>query len=359
MALPTTTQTLAHPLPDLAPDPAMVERIRSGIRLQDRSSIVRFGEASQRDVASFADGVLRQVMNKDSGPVGDLLADMLQKAQGLDPADLADLGFLDRLRGGIEAKVARYKGRFGNVETQVDRIKLQLERHSDILLRDIATLDGLFDRNIVQLVGLEAHIVAGTQAIEDARSHELPDLRRRASEAGDGIEGQVLAQQASDLAQAIERMDKRVHDLKLSRIVTLQAMPQIRMVQNGDAILVEKLQTSITTALAIWKNGMVIALAQHNKKGAERAATAVDDTTNALLRRNAEMLRTGTAEVERAAQRGVVDVDTLAYVNMQFIETIREVLSIQREGSQAREAAKPELLRIERELKQTVMGANA
>lgn len=343
----------------LAPDPALVQRIRQEIRLDDRSALTTYGEEAQRGVAAFADTILRDTLNKDSGAVGDLLSDMIVKVNSLDPGTLGKAGLVERLWGGAKARFLRFRERFTSLAAQVDRIALELERRSDALRRDIAMLDGLFARNLTQMRDLEAYIVAGSEIVAEARRERLPALDGRAKAAGDGVEGQLVAQQAADLAQSVERLERKVHDLKLSRMIAMQTMPQIRLVQNGDAALVEKLQSAIATTIPTWKNGMTIALAIHRQDEALKLQREVSDTTNALLRANAERLRQGTAGIEREVQRGIVDVETLAHINRQFVETIDAVLAIQREGRARRQAAESELVRIEGELKRTLLGKPA
>lgn len=337
------------------PDPALVQRIRQEIRLEDRSALTSYGEEAQRGVAAFADSILRDTMNKDSGAVGELLSDLIVKVNGLDPASLGKSGLMEKLWGGAKARVLRFKDQFSSLASQVDRIAVELERRSDGLKRDIAMLDGLYDRNLAQMRDLEAYIVAGTEILEEARRDQLPALESKARAAGEGVESQMLTQQASDLAQSLERLERKVHDLKLSRTIAMQTMPQIRLVQNGDAALVEKLQSSISTTIPVWKNGMTIALAIHRQDEALKLQREVSDTTNAMLRANAEKLRAGTAGIEREVQRGVVDIETLSHVNRQFVETIDEVLAIQRDGRAKRQQAETELARIEGELKRKLL----
>lgn len=339
-----------------APDPDLIHRIRQDIRLDDRAFLTRYGDEAQRGVAEFADTILHATLNKDSGAVGDLLTDLIGTVKRLDPASLEKTGLLDRLWGGAKARLLRFKEQFSTLGAQVERIALELERRSDDLRRDIAMLDGLFARNLAQMRELEAYIAAGEQVIAETRRERLPALEARARAAGtETSEGPLLAQQAADLAQSVERLERKVHDLKLSRTIALQAMPQIRLVQNGDAALVEKLQASLATTIPTWKNGMTIALALHRQDEALRLQRAVSDTTNALLRANAERLKAGRAGIEREVQRGVVDVETLSAVNRDFLETIDAVLAIQREGRDKRRAAEAELQRIEAELKRKLL----
>jgi uncharacterized protein YaaN involved in tellurite resistance len=355
-AFPVSATSSTSAATDIAlePDPELVDRIRDQIRLDDRAALVRFGDEAQRDVAAFADAVLRDTLNKDSGKVGELLSDMLVKVNGLDPASLRDTSFLERLWGGAKARLLRFKERFSSLAGQVDRIALELERQHDALLRDIAMLDGLHARNLGHLRELEAFIVAGTAVLDEARRTQVPAFEREAAGAGEGVAGQMAAQRLHDLNQALDRLARKLHDLRLSRVIAMQTMPQIRLVQNGDAVLAEKLQSSLSATIPTWKNQMTIALALHRQDEALRLQREVTDTTNELLRRNAEQLRTGTAGIARETQRGIVDVETLAHVNRQFVDTLTEVIAIQREGRAKRRAAEVELQRIEGELRRTL-----
>jgi uncharacterized protein YaaN involved in tellurite resistance len=334
----------------LAPDPALVSRIRSEIRLSDRAQLVSFGDEAQRDVATYADQILRNTLNRDSGSVGNLLTELLTAVNKLDPASLRNQSFLDRLFGGLKAKLLRFKEQFSTLASQVDRVSLELERQQDTLRRDIAMLDGLYDRNLGHLRQLEAYIVAGSEVVTDTQRTGVPELEKRVAAAGDGVAGQMAAQELNDLRQSLDRLERKVHDLKLSRVIAMQTMPQIRLIQNGDAALAEKLQSSITATIPTWKNQMTIALALNRQEEALTLQRKVSETTNEMLKKNAEQLRSGMTGIEREAQRGIVDVETLAQVNRQFVDTVNEVLQIQRDGRQRRQAAETELQRIEAEL---------
>src|SRR5215472_3137366 len=329
----------------LSPDPALVSRIRGEIRLSDRAQLVSFGDDAQRDVAAYADQILRNTLNRDSGTAGNLLTELLTAVNKLDPASLRNASFLERMFGGLKAKLLRFKEQFSTLASQVDRVSLELERHQDTLRRDIAMLDGLYDRNLGHLRQLEAYIVAGTQVVAETQLTGVPVLEKRAAAAGDGVAGQMAG------------LERKVHDLKLSRVIAMQTMPQIRLIQNGDAALAEKLQSSITATIPTWKNQMTIALALNRQEEALALQRKVSETTNEMLKRNAEQLRSGMTGIEREAQRGIVDVETLAQVNRQFIDTVNEVLQIQRDGRQRRQAAETALQRIEAELKRTLAQA--
>ncbi len=340
----------AEVLPDARPADREVEAIRREIDLEDRSSVAGFGEHAQRAVAEFADGVLRETMNKDAGPVGELLADMLSKVQGLAPERLEEQGLVERLLGGTKRRVVRFKEQFGTVAAQVDRIAIELDRQRDALRRDVAMLDQFYARNLEHLRQLEAHIEAGEHCLADYEARELPKLEAAAA-AAEGGGSTLAAQRLHDTRQAVERFRRRLHDLKLSRAVAQQSLPQIRLIQGGNETLIDKLQSSITTTVPTWKNQMTIALALHRQDQALRLDKEVADATNAMLRKNAEMLKSGSLELERQAQRGVVDVETLQETNRKLIETIQGVLEIQQSGNSKRQAAERELQRIEADLK--------
>lgn len=343
----------------LRPDPSLVDKIRAEIDIEDRAQLISFGDAAQRDVAAFADRILSETLNKDTGPVGNLLSDMMLKVKGLDPKSLEKLGFFERIFGGLRAKVERFRNQFTDVAAQIDRIAMELQTQQDVLKRDIAMLDGLHDKNLEQMKTLEAYIVAGTDYLEEARKTLIPRLEQEAAAAPEGAESQLAAQRLSDARQALERLDKKVHDLKISRVIALQALPQIRLVQGGNATLVEKLQSSVATTIPTWKNQMTIALAIHRQREALELQKSVSEATNRMLRENAERLHSGAVEIERESQRGIVDVETLTKVNDELIGTINDVLRIQQEGRQQRKVAETEMKRIEVELKDTLAQAAA
>jgi uncharacterized protein YaaN involved in tellurite resistance len=343
----------------LQPDPALVERIKGELQLSDATRIATFGGEAQREVASFADAILRDTANRDSGPIGELITSMILNVNKLDPDSLRNASFFERLFGGIKGKVIRFREQFQSLASQVDRISLELERKQDVLKRDVGMLDGLFAKSLDQLKFLEAYIVAGGARLEDEKRTRLPELERKAAAAGDGAAGQFAAQELNDFRQALDRLERRLHDLKLSRVMAMQTLPQIRLIQNGNVALVEKLQSSLTQTIPAWKQQMTVALALHNQSEALALQRKVSETTNEILRKNAEQLRAGTTGIEREVQRGIVDIETLAQVQRDFAATLNDVLSIQQEGRAKRAAAEQEMIRIERELKETLVRSQA
>jgi uncharacterized protein YaaN involved in tellurite resistance len=333
---------------DIQPDPAVVKRLKDELQLADSTGIATFGSEAQREVASFADSILRNTANRDSGPIGDLITSMILNVKKLDPDSLREASFIDRLVGGIKAKVVRFREAFQSLASQIDRVSLELERNQEALKRDVAMLDGLFAKSLDQLKFLEAHIAAGGERLEEVRRSQLVELQRNAATSGTGAAGQIIAQQLADLRQALDRLERRLHDLKLSRVMAMQTLPQVRLIRNGNVTLVEKLQSSLTQAIPAWKRQMTVGLASHNRSEALE-----------LQRKNAEQLRTGATAIEQEVQRGIVDVETLAQVQRDFAATLNEVLTIQQDGRVKRRAAEQEMLRIKRDLKATLVQAQA
>lgn len=357
----TTPVPNEAPAPDqdraLEPDPALVKRLKDELQLADAARIATFGSEAQCDVASFADSILRDAANRGCGPIGDLITSMILNVKKLDPDSLREASFIDRLVGGIKAKIVRFRGEFQSLASQVDRISLELERNQDVLKRDAAVLDRLFAKSLDQLKFLEAYIVAGGERLEEERRTRLVELERNAASSGTGAACQIAAQQLNDLRQTLDRLERRLHDLKLSRVMAMQTLPQIRLIQNGNVALVEKLQSSLTQTIAAWKQQMTAALALHNQSEALGLQRKVAETANGILRKNAEQLRTGAAGIEQEVQRGIVNVETLARVQHDFAATLNEVLTVQQEGRARRLAAEQEMLRIERDLKATLVQA--
>lgn len=357
--VPTASSAVAAQDVAIQPDPSLVSRIKGEIQLADSGRLATFGGEAQREVATFADTILRENANRDTGPIGDLVTSMILSVNKLDPDSLKNAGFFERLFGSVKGRVIKFREQFQTLASQVDRIALELERNQDVLKRDVAMLDGLFAKSLDQLKYLEAYIAAGGERLEEERRTRLAELERAMTVAGDGAGAQIAAQQLNDFRQALDRLERRLHDLKLSRVMALQTLPQIRLIQNGNVALVEKLQSSLTQTIPAWKQQMTVALALHRQNEALPLQRKVSETTNEILRKNAEQLRTGTTGIEREVQRGIVDVETLAHVQREFAATLNEVLSIQQEGRSKRLAAEQEMLRIEKELKTTLVQAQA
>src|SRR5215813_7616576 len=328
-----------------------IAAIKRNIDLADTTAVLQYGANVQTTIAEFADSALQTVTTKDSGEVGQRLTDLLLKIKGLDVESLTKKsGLLKRLFGSVERAIRAFIGRYEKIGSEIDKIVLQLEAAKDGLLRDLVMLDKLFDKNFDNFHGLNLHIQAGEEIIADVRDKVLPKLETEAK-AKQGADGQFATQRLADMRQQLDRFEKKIADLRLSKTVALQTMPQIRLIQNNDAVLVEKLQSSIINTIPIWKNQVVIAISILRQNKAVELQRDVTNTTNEMLTRNAELLKQGSIEVAAESNRGIVDIETLQKVNQDLIATIDEVMRIQAEGRQKRQAAEGELARIEADLK--------
>jgi len=327
-----------------------VHEFAEKIDITDTNAVLSYGAASQRNIANFSESTLKNVRSKDMGEVGKMLSGLVVELRGFSDKGDGKKGFLG-LRKKISNKIATMKAEYAKVSVNVDKIADMLEKHQITLLKDAAMLDKMYDVNQAYFKELTMYILAGKQKLEECRTVTLPELHKKASESGQPED----AQAANDYANMINRFEKKLHDLELTRIISIQMAPQIRLVQNNDVLMVEKIQTSIVNTIPLWKSQMVLALGMHNAKQAMEAQREVTNMTNELLNKNAEMLKTGTVEIAKESERGIVDIDTLVNTNQRLIETLEEVRTIQTEGSQRRAAAEVELRRIEGELKQKLL----
>jgi len=320
------------------------------IDITDTNAVLTYGAASQRNIANFSESTLKSVRSKDMGEVGQMLSGLVVELRGFSDTGDGKRGFLG-LRRKIRNKIETLKAEYSKVSVNVDKIADMLEKHQIVLLKDAATLDKMYDVNQAYFKELTMYILAGKQKLEECRDVVLPELHKKAQESGQPED----AQAANDYANMINRFEKKLHDLELTRMISIQMAPQIRLVQNNDVLMVEKIQTSIVNTIPLWKSQMVLALGMHNAQQAMQAQRQVTDMTNELLNKNAEMLKTGTIEIAKESERGVVDMETLVNTNRMLIDTLEDVRTIQTEGTQRRAAAEVELGRIEGELKQKLL----
>jgi len=324
----------------------LVREFSDKIDITDTNAVLTYGAASQRNIASFSESTLKSVRTKDMGEVGQMLTGLVVELRGFSDTGEDKKGFLG-LRKKVRNKIETMKAEYAKVSVNVDKIADMLEKHQIILLKDAAMLDKMYDVNQAYFKELTMYIIAGKQKLEQCRSDVLPQLRQKAADSGLPED----AQAANDYANMINRFEKNLHDLELTRMISIQMAPQIRLVQNNDTLMVEKIQTSIVNTIPLWKSQMVLALGMHNAQQAMEAQREVTNMTNELLRKNAEKLKMGTIEIAKESERGIVDVETLVTTNQYLIDTLEEVRTIQTEGSQRRRAAEVELGRIEGELK--------
>ncbi len=329
-----------------------VNEIAASIDIYDTQAIIEYGVGAQTEISDFSDTVLEQVRSKDSGYVGEALNDLMVKVKEID-VDGVVSGKRKGLFGSVKRQIQKFIGKYDKLSVQIDKIVEELEKARDTLFRDIELLDQLYDKNYNYLKELDMYIAAGDMQMKKLREEVIPAARKEA----EGTDDAVKAQELRDLEAMVDRFEKKVHDLKLSRMVAIQAMPQMRLVQNNDQVLVERIQSSILNTIPLWKSQMVIAITIFRQRSALEIQREVTNTTNDLLKQNSEMLKTGTIETAKEAERGIVDIETLRKTNADLIETITESLRIQKEGSIARKNAEAELKVLEGELKQKLMAA--
>lgn len=327
-----------------------IDEIKEAIDLTDSQAAVQYGVGAQRSLSEFADSVLANVRAKDSGYVGELLTELVVNVKELDVSSPAqEDGLLDKLPFFKNARqsLRRLKERYAKVEVQIDRIEGELEKARMQMLRDIGMFDTMYQKNLEYFNELKLYIAAGEETVEEMRSKTLPQLRAEAATSGEPMQAQLV----SDFEDTVNRFEKKLYDLKLSKTIAIQTAPQIKLIQNNDKLLVEKIQTAILNTIPIWKGQIVIALGLQSQQKTLKLQQDITDATNDLLTKNAELLKTNTIETAKASEEGIVKLETLKTVNSQLIATIQETIKIQKEGREKRREAEAELLRLEEELK--------
>ena len=323
----------------------MVDDFAQKIDISDSNLVLQYGAAAQKNIASFSESALSNVKTKDLGQVGDALSQLVGELKTFGQPEKKGLaGLFQKKRSELEAMKASY----AKAESNVDRIVKVLEEHQVTLMKDIAMFDQMYELNTKYYKELTMYIIAGKKRLEYLRSDDLVQLREKAAQSGT----QEDAQACNDFANLLDRFEKKLHDLELTRMISVQMGPQTRLLQNNDTQMLEKIQSSLVNTIPLWKSQMVLALGLEHSRQATAAQTAVTNMTNDLLRQNADMLKMGTIETAREAERSVVDIQTLQHTNEQLISTLDEVMKIQTEGAQKRREAEAELGRIEGELKQ-------
>ena len=329
---------------------AMVKSFSEQIDITDTKLVLHYGAAAQKHIADFSSSTLNNIRTKDMGDVGGMLANLTVELRGFNFDEEETRGLRGLFRR-AQNRIAIMKAQFDKAEANVDKIVAALEKHQVTLLKDISMLDRMYHLNTGYFKELTMYILAGKQKIQHAQKHDLKVLQDKAIQTGQPED----AQAASDFANMINRFEKKIHDLELTRMISIQMAPQIRMIQNNDALMLEKIQTSIVNTIPLWKSQMVLAVSLHHSQQAMQAQRNVTDVTNELLRKNAETLKAGTIEVAKESERGIVDIDTLKQTNQSLIDTLEEVRQIQVEGSKRRQEASQELSKIEGELKQKLL----
>lgn len=328
-----------------------VDEIKEKIDLMSSGSTLQFGTAAQKNMADFSDNLLSQVRTKDSGQVGELLTELSGKINEFSRSDSGSFVKKLPLIGSLVGKGENMLSSYEKLSAKVEKIRSELEKSKTTMMKDIMLFDALYQKNLEYFKQLELYIQAGEEKLQEMRTSILPKLHADAAASADPMAGQVV----SDFESNVDRFEKKVHDLKISKTIAIQTAPQLRLIQNNDKILVERVQTAIYNAIPLWKNQLVIALGLTRQQNVLKMQQAVSETTNELLKRNAEMLKITSAETARENNRSIVDIETVKKVNDDLIATIEETLKLQQEGRQARQNAEQELVQIEDRLKQTLL----
>ena len=330
-----------------------IDDFEKQIDVSNPDHILLFGADAQKKIADFSDTALEAVKTQDTGEIGDMLVNLVTELKGFE-ADAEEPKGLRKLFSNANTRMEGMKARYTKVSGNVENIASSLEQYQVQLLKDVAMFNRLYDQNSDYFRQLTLYIIAGEEKLEQVRNGELKELMTKAEASGDAMD----AQKANDLAAQCDRFEKKLHDLKLTRQVSMQMAPQIRLLQNNDSLLVERIQSTLSNTLPLWKSQRVLALGLHHSQQALKAQQAVTDMTNELLKKNAETLKMGTIETAKEAERGIVDIDTLVQTNQSLIDTINEVMKIQSEGHTKRIEAEKTLYQMEAELKQKLLQTN-
>lgn len=354
MARPQAMQEEKPKIPEVVLTPEeqkMVDNFASQIDITNTQMVMQYGAGSQKKIADFSENALNNVRTKDMGEIGQMLADVVAELKDFDEEEEKGiLGFFKKSGNKLE----NMKVKYDKAEANVNRICKVMENHQITLLKDAAMLDKMYDLNLNYFKELSMYILAGKQKLEQARTQELASLLRKAEQSGLPEDTQA----ANDYASMCERFEKKIYDLELTRTISMQMAPQIRLIQSNDTAMSEKIQSTLVNTIPLWKSQMVIAIGLNHSSEAAKAQREVTDMTNALLKKNAEALKTATIETARESERGIVDIETLTATNKTLISTLDEVMKIQEDGRAKRRNAEQELGRIEEEMRQKLLAVS-
>ncbi|GLI85530.1 tellurite resistance protein TelA [Rossellomorea marisflavi] len=329
------------------------KQLAEQIDYKDYEAILKYGTAAQSQLSNFSNSMLDHVQKRDIGPIGDVLGDLMKKLELMNPDELnsKQKGVFKRLFRKVSSSIQEVLSKYQKIGSQIDRISVRLEHSKKTLMDDNRLLETLYEKNKDYFHALNMYIAAAEYKRDEIQGTLLPTLRKKAEESGD----ELLYQEVNDTTQFLDRLEKRIHDLKLSRQMTIQSAPQIRLIQNTNQALAEKIQASVLTAIPLWKNQIAIALTLLNQQKAVTAQKQVSQTTNDLLLKNSEMLKVNSIETAKENERGIIDIETLKKTQENLITTIEETLAIQAEGRQKRQQAEQEMVTMEQELKQKLI----
>lgn len=352
----TTPEEISAQISVLTPEERrQADEIREQIDVRDSQMVMQFGAGARQNIADFSENILKNIRAKDSGYVGALMTDLVTNVEKLDFDSLEKGNGILGLFQKLEAKVKRFLAQYEKLELQVDRIEGKLEEARMEMLKDIGILDSLYEKNLNYFRQLQVYITAGQEKLDELREKTIPSLRAEAEKSGDPMHAQLVR----DFEDLVNQFEKKLYDLKTSKTIAIQTAPQIRLIQNNDKLLADKIQTAIQETIPLWKSQMVMALGLYRQQEALRLQRNVTETTNAMLLKNSEKLKQNTLDVAKESERGIVDIETLKKANQNLISTINEAVRIQKEGHEKRAAAEQELLKIESEIRRTLIGVGS
>ena len=351
---PLSAEELSREITLLSPeDRALADEIKSQIDVRDSQMLMQYGSGAKQDIADFSGHILGSIRTKDSGYAGQLMADLVTNVESLDYDDLEKDPGIFGLFQKAGAKVRRFLAQYQKLEVNVDRIEGKLEEARMQMLKDIGMFDSLYEKNLDYFRRLQVYITAGEEKLEELREKTIPSLRAEAQQSGDPMHAQLVR----DFEDSVNQFEKKVHDLKTSKTIAIQTAPQIKLIQNNDKMLADKIQTAIQETIPLWKSQMVMALGMYRQHETLKLQRSVTDTTNSLLMKNSEILKQNTIDVAKESERGLVDIEALKKANQNLVSTMNEAVRIQKEGHEKRMAAEQELLKIEDDIRQTLLQA--
>ena len=331
-----------------------VDEFNEKIDVFDSTQILQYGAPAQSKISEFSDSILEGVKTKNTGDVGELLADLVGQIKSFDASIDGNNKGLFKIFSNVKKEINTIIAKYSKIETNINTIEKGLDKNKIQLLKDISTFDEMYEKNLEYFKEISLYIIAGEKKLDELRNVVLPELKKKAEETGE----QLDVQKVQDMEAQINRFEKKIYDLKTTRIISIQMAPQIRLLQNNDAELVEKIQSSITNTIPLWKNQMVLALGINNAKKSLKEQQAVSNLTNEMLKKNSETLKQGTIDIAKESERAIVDIETLKKTNKDLIDTLDSVIKIHEDGRAKRAEAEVELQNIEKELKEKILEIN-
>ncbi len=330
-----------------------IDKFNKEIDINDQTQVIQFGNAAQENISKFSDSVLEKVRTKDAGETGELLSELVSEIKSFDKAvdDSTKLSFLEKIFSSAKKKFDKLIAKYNKIENNISTIEKGLEKDKLLMLKDINIYDNMYQKNLEYFKEVSLYIIAGERKIEELKNNDLVKLKEKAAKSKD----QLDAQKVNDLENAINRLEKKIYDLKTTRVISLQMAPQIRLLQNNDAALVEKIQSSMTNTIPLWKNQMVLALGINHSKTALKHQQEISKVTNDMLKKNSETLKQGSIKVAEESEKAIVDVETLKKTNQDIIETLDKIIEIHEQGKVKRAESTKELENIEKELREKML----